>query len=83
MYKKTYGSAGETKITDMMENYNAKNEAQQKGLHNVLQTIRENVGVTCERMQEPAEPFLLQDATAHLAVLPEHIIIPDEIMALI
>lgn len=83
LYKMTYGREGETIFTDMLKNYNAQNEAQQKGLHNVLQTIRENVGVTCERMQEPAEPFLLQDATAHLAVLPEHIIIPDEIMALI
>jgi len=55
--------------------------AQQRGRHNGLKTIREKVGVPCERMQEPAEPFLLQDATAHLAVLPEHIIIPDEIMA--
>lgn len=83
LYKMTYGSEGEAVFTDMLKNYNAQNDAQQKGLHNVLQCIRENVGVTCERMQEPAEPFLLQDATAHLAVLPEHIIIPDEIMALI
>lgn len=83
LYKMTYGMEGETVFTDMLKNYNAQNDALQKGLHNVLQCIRDNVGITCERMQEPAEPFLLQDATAHLAVLPEHIIIPDEIMALI
>lgn len=55
----------------------------QKGLYTVLKSIREDVGNTCERMQEPAEPFLLQDTTAHLAVLPKHIILPDEIMAMI
>ena len=55
----------------------------QKGLYSVLKSIREDVGNTCERIQEPAEPFLLQDTTAHLAVLPKHIILPNEIMALI
>ena len=83
LYKMTYGINGETIFTDMVKNFNAAGEMQQKGLYTVLKSIREDVGNTCERMQEPAEPFLLQDTTAHLAVLPKHIILPDEIMAMI
>lgn len=83
LYEMVYGYNGETIFTDMVKNYNAEGEMRQKGLYTVLKSIREDVGNTCERMQEPAEPFLLQDTTAHLAVLPEHIILPDEIMTLI
>lgn len=83
LYEMTYGINGETIFTDMVKNFNAAGEMQQKGLYTVLKSIREDVGNTCERMQEPAEPFLLQDTTAHLAVLPEHIILPDEIMTTI
>lgn len=83
LYKMVYGINGETIFTDMMKNYNANNEVQQKGLYAVLKSIRDDVGSTCERMQEPAEPFLLRDIASHLAVLPKHIILPDEMMALI
>lgn len=83
LYKMVYGINGETIFTDMMKNYNANNEVQQKGLYVVLKSIRDDVGSTCERMQEPAEPFLLRDIASHLAVLPKHIILPDEMMALI
>lgn len=83
LYEMTYGSSdGETKFTNMVKNFNAEGEAQQKGLYNVLKLIRKDVGDTCERMQEPAEPFLLQDTQAHLSVLPKHIILPEKIMAL-
>lgn len=67
----------------MMKNYNANNEVQQKGLYAVMKSIRDDVGSTCERMQEPAEPFLLRDIASHLAVLPKHIILPEEMKALI
>ncbi len=83
LYKMVYGINGETIFTDMMKNYNANNEVQQKGLYAVLKSIRDDVGSTCERLQEPAEPFLLRDIASHLAVLPKHIILPDEMMALI
>lgn len=83
LYKMTYGINGETIFTDMVKNFNAEGELQQKGLYTVLKSIREDVGNTCERMQEPAEPFLLQDTKAHLAVLPKHIILPEEIMEVI
>lgn len=83
LYEMTYGINGETIFADMVKNFNAAGEMQQKGLYSVLKSIREDVGNTCERIQEPAEPFLLQDTTAHLAVLPKHIILPNEIMALI
>ena len=82
LYKMVYGINGETIFTDMMKNYNANNEVQQKGLYSVLKSIRDDVGSTCERMQEPAEPFLLRDIASHLAVLPKHIILPDEMMTL-
>lgn len=83
LYEMTYGINGETIFTDMVKNFNAEGELQQKGLYTVLKSIREDIGNTCERMQEPAEPFLLQDMKAHLAVLPKHIILPEKIMALI
>ena len=83
LYEVTYGINGETIFTDMVKNFNAEGELQQKGLYTVLKSIREDIGNTCERMQEPAEPFLLQDMKAHLAVLPKHIILPEKIMALI
>ena len=83
LYEMTYGINGETIFTDMVKNFNSEGELQQKGLYTVLKSIREDIGNTCERMQEPAEPFLLQDMKAHLAVLPKHIILPEKIMALI
>lgn len=83
LYNIVYGINGETFFIDMMKNYNVNNEVQQKGLYTVLKSIRDDVGSTCERMQEPAEPFLLRDIASHLAVLPDHIILPDEIMTLI
>lgn len=83
LYHMVYGINGETIFADMMKNYNADNEVQQKGLYTVLKSIRDDIGSTCERMQEPADPFLLRDIASHLAVLPEHIILPDEMMALI
>lgn len=83
LYEMTYGISGETIFTDMIKNFNVNNEAQQKGLYIVLKSIRDDVGIACERMQEPADPFLLRDTTSHLAVLPEHIIIPSEIMELV
>ena len=66
-----------------MKNFNVNNEVQQKGLYTVLKSIRDDVGSACERMQEPADPFLLQDMASHLAVLPEHIILPSEILELV
>lgn len=87
LYKLVYGdgkgNSGEAVFTDMTKNFNAKGNLQSKGLYTVLDSIREDIGKTCERMQEPAEPYLLRDTAAHLAVLPQHIIIPDEIMAAI
>ena len=66
----------------MMKSYNANNEVQQKGLYTALKSIRDDIGSTCDRMQEPSEPFILRDIASHLAVLPDRIILPDEIMAL-
>lgn len=80
LYQIVYGINGESVFTDMMKNFNANNEVQQKGLYTVLKSIRDDVGSTCERMQEPAEPFLIHDIASHLAVLPKHIILPPEIM---
>lgn len=83
LYEMVYGINGETIFTDMMKNFNVNNEVQQKGLYTVLKSIRDDVGSACERMQEPADPFLLQDMASHLAVLPEHIILPSEILELV
>ena len=83
LYEMTYCVNGEDIFTEMIKNFDAEGEKKQKSLYMVLETIRDDVGMTCERMQEPAEPFILQDAKAHLTVLPKHIIVPEEIMALI
>ncbi len=82
LYEMTYDKNGEALFTDMVKNFNAQGESKQKGLYYVLKSIRKDVGNTCERMQEAAEPFLLQNAKAHLSVLPKHIILPKEIIAL-
>lgn len=82
LYKIVYGVNGESIFSDMMKNFNADNKVQQKGLYTVLKSIRDDVGSACERMQEPAEPFLIHDISSHLSVLPKHIILPPEIMNL-
>lgn len=82
LYEKTYGINGEKIFSDMMKNFNANDEVQQKGLYSVLKSIRDDVGDACERIQEPPEPFLLPDIASHLAVLPKHIILPSEIMTM-
>lgn len=80
LYSMTYGLSGEESFDDMMRSYNTDNEAQQRGLYTVLKSIRNDIGITCERMGEPAEPFVLQSVSSHLAVLPERIILPLEII---
>ncbi len=82
LYEMVYGIRGGTAFSDMMKNYNAQGEARQKSLYTVLQSIRNDVGSTCARLNEPAEPFLLRDTMAHLAVLPKHISLPAEMMLL-
>lgn len=82
LYNIIYGINGEIFFTEMMKSYNANNEVQQKGLYTALKSIRDDIGSTCDRMQEPSEPFILRDIASHLAVLPDRIILPDEIMAL-
>ena len=82
LYYMAYRLEGERFFVDMMKNYNANNEVQQKGIYTVLKSIRDDVGSTCERMREPAEPFLLRDIASHLAVLPSRIVLPDEILTL-
>lgn len=82
LYDIVYGVNGETVFTDMMKNCNANSEAHQKSLYIVMKSIRDDVGSTCERMQEPAEPFLIRDIASHLAVLPKRIVLPSEMMAL-
>ena len=76
LYNIVYGINGETFFIDMMKNYNVNNEVQHKGLYTVLKSIRDDVGSTCERMQEPPEPFLLRDIAKHQSVLPDHIVQP-------
>lgn len=82
LYEKTYGVNGEATFADMVKNYNAVGKVQQKALYNVMKSMREDVGMVCERMLEPAEPFVPRDITAHLTVLPEHIVIPNELLEL-
>ena len=82
LYSMVYGINGEKIFSDLMKNFNANDEVQQKGLYSVLKSIRNDMGDACERIQEPPEPFLLPDIASHLAVLPKHIILPPEIMGM-
>lgn len=82
LFEMVYGYNGENVFTDIMKNFNANGDMRQKGLYTVLNSIRNDVGSTCERMLEPAEPFMLRNIKSHLAVLPEHIILPPEMMAI-
>ena len=82
LYYMTYGLSGEESFDNMMKNHDSDNEMQQRGLYTVLKSIRTDIGITCERMGEPAEPFVLHITSSHLAILPERIILPQEIMEL-
>lgn len=82
IYKMTYGFSGENEFDDMVKSYNSKGEMRERSLYVVLHSMREDIGSTCERMRESPEPYLLQDITSHLAVLPKHIIVPKEMMAI-
>ena len=79
----TYGLKGEREFDNMMKRYNSKDEVQQKELSVVLHTMKMDIGTTCEKMEEPPEPFILKDSASHLTVLPKHIILPSEIIALV
>lgn len=80
LYSMTYGTSGEESFDNMMKNYDNDSDMQQRGLYTVLKSIRTDIGITCERMGEPAEPFVLHSISSHLALLPERIILPKEIM---
>lgn len=82
IYEMTYGFSGEKEFDDMVKNYNNNGDVKERSLYVVLHSIREDIGSTCERMRESPEPFLLQDITSHLAVLPKHIIVPKEMMVI-
>ncbi|MEY8486104.1 hypothetical protein [uncultured Parabacteroides sp.] len=83
LYEMTYGLKGEREFDNMMKRYNSKDEVQQKELSVVLHTMKMDIGTTCEKMEEPPEPFILKDSASHLTVLPKHIILPSEIIALV
>lgn len=83
LYEMTYGLKGESEFDNMIKRYNSKDEVQQKELSVVLHTMKMDIGTTCEKMEEPPEPFILKDSASHLTVLPKHIILPSEIIALI
>ena len=78
LYSMTYVINGEEIFSNLVKNMKVKNH--KEGLYSVLKNIRDVMGDACERMHEPPEPFLLPDITSHLTVLPEHIILPPEIM---
>lgn len=83
IYEMTYGFSGEKEFDDMVKSYDNNGEVKERSLYVVLHSMREDIGSTCERMRESPEPFLLQDITSHLAVLPKHIIVPKEMMAIV
>ena len=83
LYEMTYSIDGNKVFEDLMRHYNSDQEMKQKNIYGVLDSIRKDVGAVCERMQEPPEPFLIQDISSHLAVLPQRILLPQEIMQLL
>lgn len=83
LFEMTYGINGESVFDDMMRQFNKNNTIQQKELYNIMKVMREDIGASCERMNEPVEPFIISNVNSHLAVLPSHIIIPNEIISLI
>lgn len=82
LYRLVYQADGESVFINMMKDFNDNNEVVKKGLYILLEVAREDVGMSCERMLEPAEPFILDSPSSHLTVLPDHILVPDELLAL-
>ncbi len=80
LYKAVYGFSGETEFDNMMKRFTQDDKVKQKGFSIVFHRMKEDIGDTCERMREDPAPFVLYDCNAHLTVLPQHIIIPDELM---
>ncbi len=83
LYREVYKQSGKKTFDNMVKDFDAQGENREKTLHVVLGDIRKVVGTACEKMKEPAEPFLIKDAKGHLTVLPEHITVPEELMALV
>ena len=67
----------------MVKDFNAQGGNRVKTLHVVLGDIRKVVGAACEKMLEPADPFIIKGTEGHLTVLPEHITVPEELMTLV
>lgn len=82
LYEMVYGVKGDEEFVNMMKHFNDNDEVKQRGFNLVFHKMKEDIGDTCERMREPPEPFLLYDCNSHLTVLPEHIILPKEMIAL-
>ena len=83
LFELTYGYNGEKEFDKIMSNINEKGNVKQRELNVVMLAMRNAVGSACERMCEPAEPFIVKDVSSHLAVLPEHIFIPNELITLV
>ena len=82
LYDLVYGAGGKDKFDTMMEVNNTPGEMMQKNVYSLYYQARLDIGLFCEKLREAPEPFLIHDINSHLAVLPENITLPPEILSL-
>ena len=80
LFNEIYGyDGGKEYFNTMLSKANGHSE--QKILKNCLSDIRMAVGNACERLNESAKPYVLDDAHSHLCVLDKNVKIDDRLIA--
>lgn len=80
LFNEIYGyDGGKEYFNTMLSKANGHSE--QKILKNCLSDIRMAVGNACERLNESAKPYVLDDALSHLCVLDRNVKIDDRLIA--
>lgn len=82
LYDLIYGAGGKDQFATMMEVNDTPGEMAQRNVYSFYYKARLDIGRFCEELREAPEPFLIHDMNSHLAVLPENITLPPEILSL-
>ena len=82
LYDLIYGAGGKDQFATMMEVNDTPGEMAQRNVYSFYRVARQDIGRFCEELREAPEPFLIHDMNSHLAVLPQNITLPPEILSL-
>lgn len=83
LFEETYpGDDGNLRFDRMVKHVDEKGNPRQAQIKHCYADIRESIGDACEKMREPAAPFVLKDAQDHLFVLKDRIFIDNALLLL-